>query len=536
MKNAIKRVEKLIDTAEPKENLQKWLNIQSKGKWIQSYIPKNYKKLSISMDDALRFAKIGAEDAYTSFGITLFFTQAMIWGAIVSGAYKKVRMISVSQYGKSWFAGALMLRMASMGEPMFIVAATKKLTDKIMREAQMHVQTASAEIKELLLEPVDKIERMLVSTSKDVIGFKNGGSLRKMSTGENFNDSKMHGDALGDGGGMAIDEAALITDAGFLELGRAEQKSIDGIPYLDFQISNPHQKGQFMSDMIADPVPADMLVVWMDLRTSIEEGRENKTKEEILNAKYARTKQGLVMYYLCEMPNVAEGSMFGEPKISEFYKDDPVMWFAGIDSAYKGNDSIEVNLTGLNRINGDIISSVSKSIDKSNWIEGETDVLIADNICKILNDYNVKMACLDIGQGIWLSGHLHRAYESGKINTMIVNIDFSGRPTPERVEKNSYNAKFAYNKRAEMHMDFAELIEKERLSLTEEVYSKIGEQMNATELKIKPNGKKIVIPKEDIKLRIGKSPDQLDSAILALHAILLWGIDNGSSKYYYTDG
>ena len=69
--------------------------------WIIGKRPKHYKRLSCSYDEATRLAKLGASRIAAAYGIRLFFTQAVIAGAILSGDYDEVVVCTPSQYGKA---------------------------------------------------------------------------------------------------------------------------------------------------------------------------------------------------------------------------------------------------------------------------------------------------------------------------------------------------------------------------------------------------------------------------------------------------
>ena len=74
MNSIQEKVVKLCESAEPKENLEKW---------TRGYIPKHYKRINIEMSEAKRLAMKGAIEATTCFETNLYFTQAVIFGAVI---------------------------------------------------------------------------------------------------------------------------------------------------------------------------------------------------------------------------------------------------------------------------------------------------------------------------------------------------------------------------------------------------------------------------------------------------------------------
>ena len=110
-------------------------------------------------------------------------------------------------------------------------------------------------------------------------------------------------------------------------------------------------------------------------------------------------------------------------------------------------------------------------------------------------------------------------------------INFASKPTPSRVERD-YNAKYAFNKRAEMHLDMKDLCENHMITVNNECYEDIIKQMR--DVGNTPEMNKVKIePKKKIKDRIGRSPDNLDSACLAIHAMVLSGA--GTEQEEVTD-
>ncbi|UYY05882.1 hypothetical protein OLM08_00495 (plasmid) [Enterococcus faecalis] len=90
------------------------------------------------------------------------------------------------------------------------------------------------------------------------------------------------------------------------------------------------------------------------------------------------------------------------------------------------------------------------------------------------------------------------------------------------------------NKRAEMHMDLADLIDNKAIMFTQEVYENVSREMSIIQAIIKPNGKQAVMPKDDIKRMLGKSPDELDSLLLAVHSLIPYYSGNRASENKFT--
>ena len=77
----------------------------------------------------------------------------------------------------------------------------------------------------------------------------------------------------------------------------------------------------------------------------------------------------------------------------------------------------------------------------------------------------------------------------------------------------------------EMHIDLQENIDNRNIFFTEKVYEEVIDELVLVSSKIKSNGKTAIVPKEEIKAKLGHSPDTLDSVLLSLHAIILYKLN-----------
>ena len=518
MNDLQERVVKLLDEAESKENL---------APWAKGYVPKHYKRLSIDRREALELAKLGASKAYAYFGTRLYFTQALLLGAVESGRYTSFVVVTPSQYGKSWLCGQIALLLANRGRKVYVTAATKNTTEIILGETVKHLQTVDDEIKSKLLEPADKIERMSTSTSKQKIGMIGGGLVEGISLGESYKDAKRGNAAIGRGGDYIIDEASLVSAETYSELGRREFASTTGEKYISFEISNPHNPGQFFDKLTDENVPPDRLIVWMDVRTALEEGRY-RSKEFVIASDFFKHKSTCKRYLLCELEDYSEESLFPEMAVDDTPLPDGTEYFLGVDSAYKGKDKIKVALVGM-LPGGDMRVCDHATIAKDNWIDGKTGQEVVNAINRLALVYAAKMICVDIGFGVYIVEGL------GQKDTAVVKgINFGAGTTKLRKDNGHYSAVYGDNMRAELHMDVADLMDSGKLSFAGEVAEVLQPQLSATQAIYKPNGKTAIIPKDEIKAAIGHSPDELDAALLAVHAAILHSMSGG--VLIYEDG
>lgn len=511
------RTIELLESATPKEKLKKW---------IRGYIPEHYKRISIDMEEAVKLATIGATESKIYFGETLFFTQALLFGAVASGKYDTFIIVTPSQYGKSWLCGQLAIWLANKTIKVHVAGGSDSTTEIIMDKVIDHLQHVHPEVKNKLLGNYDKIEKMQTSTSKTKIAMAGGGFIDRVSLGASVNDAKKFNKAIGRGGAYIVDEAGLIPDDAYAEIGRREFSSVDGKKELLFQISNPHRKGTFYDKLLDDSPPEGTLIVWMDARTSLEEGRIDSI-ERVVASDFFKNNSTCQRYLLCELEEESSMSMFGELVVDDSPIKKGYKYYFGIDSAYKGADKIRVAICALTQ-EGKIRLLDIEEIDKGKqWIEGVTSKLILNRIKFLIKKVHPRYITVDVGFGVWIAEGLASRHDSYRVK----GINFGSGPTKERKEHKHYSATNASNMRAELHLDLQDLIEHGDITCISEVKEMLKEEMRAVKSFIVGGGKKAIISKDEIKSKIGHSPDELDSALLAIHSVILDTISDAFPVY-----
>lgn len=487
-------------------------------------IPKHYKRLSCSMEEAERLAEIGFITIAKYYGDNLYFTQSVIAGAVFSGDYDRITVVTPSAYGKSWLMGRIANIMAYEGEPTYVVAATQDGTKMIMGHVASCLQDIAPEVQNELLNKKDQIERLATSLSKQKIAFANGGFVEPITTGDTYDENIAQNKVVGKPGNYIIDEAALVSEESFAELGRAEFAKLDDTSYKRIMISNPHQPGFFYTELTKDDaeVTKREIIIWMDALTAVEEQR--LTKNKVLYGTFAKNRSTLRRYLLCILDDDGDGMYAMPPKYKAPYEGEYTQYFLGVDAAYKGKDNIELCLTAVG--GGKIHVEEVKSLRKpKQWIDGVTSEDIIKDITHyaLLND--VAMICIDVGWGVWLvEGLVKRG-----LNAMGVN--FTEAPSKDRVKAKHYAATNATNKRAEMHLDFQDLTDGEKIEVSEQVFEQIKDTLPYITSERKASGKIQIRPKSEIKAIIGHSPDAFDAVLLSIHACIRF---LGNSTYVIT--
>lgn len=489
------------------------LRSYDRPEWLIGKIPKHYKRLSVPYETAVALAKKGALEIAAAFEDKLFFTQALIAGAILSDDYDKVVVVTPSQYGKSWLLGRIAILMSYYGEPVYITGATAGTTDIIMGHTRLAVQSANQEIKNALTEKKDVLESLAKSVSKKRIGFTNGGFVEPITLGDTYTDSLQTNKAVGRAGNTMVDEAALASDAALSETGRREFANIDGTVYKLILISNPHKPGYFYDELTADEIDDRTFVLWADALTAVEE--ERFTEDQVRRSEFAKHKDTLRRYLLCQL-NLLDTAMFEKPRVhEETVEEEFSTWFLGVDAAYKGRDNIDYCLLQVTE-SGEIRVEEIETIDKSNWVDGITSSDVANDIARIAKAYRVPLVDIDIGQGIWLLEALVQA------GVMARGEYFNSAPTKGRVKARHYAATNGMNLRAEMHLDLQDLIENGKISFRRDAWDKVKDIFPFVTATRKSNGKIKINEKSEIKASIGRSPDELDCTLLAIHAMYVF--------------
>ena len=157
------------------ENRGEW-GVTRDGRVGAGMIPIHYKRISLSESEQMRLAAIGVTELWSLFdsmsrqnGDKLYFTQSVIAGAILSGDYDKIGIISPSQYGKSWLMGRIAIALAYNGTRVNVAASTGDKTEIIMQYCQSAASGAHASVKEAMTgETLKKIDRLGTSLSKSI--------------------------------------------------------------------------------------------------------------------------------------------------------------------------------------------------------------------------------------------------------------------------------------------------------------------------------------------------------------------------------
>ncbi len=515
----------LLDTVTPQEELKDAV----KGK-----IPKHFKRNSIrereGFEKELEYYKLGFTTALSEFNIELWWSQAVQFGAFLSGKYKTGYCVATPRYGKSFLCGIMANHFAYEGENCYAVGSTQEYSGIIIQHAREILVKSHPEVKEMLtfgdsdISAVDKrLKRGLSSFSSEGFSFRNGGKLEGLSAGSNFTDpSKIH--VIGRGGNMFGDEASDISPIALGHMGRREFESDDGRKLIMYLISNPRSLNNFFDFMTKEDLADDEFIMWLDVVTAIEEGSIKYTKEELMRSQFTITEDSIRENLLCEFPTERSNFFEASPDILDSFDANGknLDYFIGVDSAYKGSDSIQVTVSVVDENNHATVLD-TKDIKPKEWIDGITAIDIVNKIVTLANRLNAKGIAIDAGGGAHIVQPLKMRRLSGQLKCPVYDINFGGKATEIKKLAKEPSAEYAFNRRAEMHLMLRGMMEAQRVSFVRKVWDLISREMAFVSEIQKPEDRLVKIrPKSEIKKLLQRSPDELDSVMLSLHCAELY--------------
>lgn len=515
----------LLDTVTPQEELKDAV----KGK-----IPKHFKRNSIrereGFEKELEYYKLGFTTALSEFNIELWWSQAVQFGAFLSGKYKTGYCVATPRYGKSFLCGIMANHFAYEGEKCYAVGSTQEYSGIIIQYAREVLVKSHPEVKEMLtfgdsdISTVDKrLKRGLSSFSSEGFSFRNGGKLEGLSAGSNFTDpSKIH--VIGRGGNMFGDEASDISPIALGHMGRREFESDDGRKLIMYLISNPRSLNNFFDFMTKEDLADDEFIMWLDVVTAVEEGSLKYNKEELMRSQFTITEDSIRENLLCEFPTERSNFFEASPDILDSFDANGknLDYFIGVDSAYKGSDSIQVTVSVVDDNNHATVLD-TKDIKPKEWVDGITAIDIVNKIVTLANRLNAKGIAIDAGGGAHIVQPLKMRRLSGQLKCPVYDINFGGKVTEIKKLAKEPSAEYAFNRRAEMHLMLRGMMEAQRVSFVRKVWDLISREMAFVSEIQKPEDRLVKIrPKSEIKKLLQRSPDELDSVILSLHCAELY--------------
>lgn len=507
----------------------------------------SYLKLSCTNDaERMALAKMGALIADQVVpGQRLYFNQALLLGAAFSKnqKYRSIMFIGNTRYGKSYLTGLIGIAMAALlKKEVRIGGATRDKADIVMEKIIGFMPKTNKSIQNGMVIGDDekdvnkKIARLSTQTSREALSWKGGGSIKMFTMSETSKNREVAGaGAIGIGGDVQIyDESELISNSNYYT---ARRFLIESSETKLIELANPMTLGH-LKDVYDDD--STFVLHFCDVTSILEKRMSRKDFDLTLIPKHTPEYRGFIQA-LFPPPEHGDGFFSTMPKISYDIPNKPYVKysFMGIDSAYKGADGLVVTVISLCRSTDGESAWIQLDYQEDlkrrhpQWKE-ETTMQVALDILTIANKYDVKAACIDIAFGI----HVYEMIQRIEQDFPIEPVNFGSKPTESRKEIH-YSATWAYNLRAEMHLDVKEFCENELLYIEKAYFDDLIREMR--EIRVENEMGKIKVEnKGKIKARLGASPDHLDSLCLAVRALVmsgaLGGTLNGEDDIAYIEG
>lgn len=215
--------------------------------------------------------------------------QLQIFSALVLKKSNRIQIITSTQYGKSLIVALACLILSCIdGEVIAIPAPSEEKAKIIMRYYLQHLGDHPLFFQQL--EKGDKVDRLIMETSRDRLLLKNRGGVFIISV-QAHNSQKGFEAAMGEGAKIVIqDESSLIPDAIESTIFRMIAGKKDAT-YV--KIGNPFYRNHFYKST-QDP---RYLQIFIDFKQAIKEGRYNYDFIE-----EARTKPNFDILFACKFP------------------------------------------------------------------------------------------------------------------------------------------------------------------------------------------------------------------------------------------
>lgn len=413
--------------------------------------------------------------------------QSEIFRLVYEPAYKRVAITAATQYGKSDVTSmALILSAIQRPEKILLVAPSEKQAGIIMGYVIDHIFDNKLFLS--LLEYEEALERLKRERSKKRITFKNGGEIMVL-TANVGTVSKQSKDVMGFGGTMLVaDEAALIPDTMFSKILRM----VGGTNGKLVKISNPWERNHFDKSLNSDKYHS----IVIDWRQAVAEGR--LTQEFVDEARENMPELDFQVFYESRTPETGpEDSLIPISWIEAAAANSehiPGLKQVGVDIARFGRDKNIYCFRDGNKLMRVETKEKSNLMEVSGWVEG----LIEQD-----KPERVGIDIIGVGSGVY-----DRLNERNLEPQLIEVIAGESAQDSERF----------YNSRAEMYWNLRELMQPDQDGQSQICIPddpELKRELYEIRYKYASDRKIRIEAKEELKKRLGRSPDKADALAIA---------------------
>ncbi len=418
--------------------------------------------------------------------------QCEVFHIVFSANVKRGVIKTTTQYGKSEVTSmGIITAMIKRKEKILIVSPSTKQSEIIMGNVIKHL--FDHPYLESMVDYAGKKEQLKQERSRKRIVMKNGSEVMIL-TAEATNLAKEAKSLMGFGASMVIvDESSLIPDQIFGKIlrmvgGYEEGKLV--------QLGNPFEQNHFARAFEQDRY----VKLSIDYKQAIKEGR--LTEEFIKEARENLTELEWTVFYECKFPQGGgDNSLIPHDWIQLAVNNGAVRVFdddkrqGGLDVARFGRDKTV------------LIVRKGKKTEKLHQTSDMDTMAVAGWSSKIFDDDELDELSVDIiGLG---SGVYDRLDELGYD---VIGVNVGSSPTDDEAKEKFYNL------RAEVFWNLRTLFKpnregKSEISIPDD--KELIQELQAITYKFSSEKKIRIESKDEIKKKIGRSPDKADALSLA---------------------
>jgi hypothetical protein len=430
-------------------------------------------------------------------------TQADIFRAVFEPSYTRVAIKTPTQYGKTDVTSqALLAAVTTRHEKVCIIAPKEEQASIIMKSLIGHVFDNPMFLSKLELPEGESIERLRRERSKKHLTF-NGTDGSPPSEvfilTANVRSLKDEGQSIMGFGAsiVVVDESSLIPDKVYSKIFRMVGGHEAG---KIIKLGNPFFKNHFHRSFESDRY----YTIDIDWQVAVAEGRF--THDYVMEAKEEMDEEDFLILYETKFPDrSSENALVNE----EWYRQavgrnlelNINIKQVGIDIARYGADKSVYKLREGGRVVKTKTFSKMDTMELVGFLREELDKDTPDIVA---------LDVVGIGAGVY-----DRLVELGYSNIVPVNAGAK----PEGVAADSF-----INKRAEYYWNLRSWFSRGEISL--ENYDKEeAEELEETRYFFVSDKKKKIESKDEIKRRLGRSPDKADALMLCFAPVKLNKVD-----------
>lgn len=421
--------------------------------------------------------------------------QADIFGSIYEPTITRVAIRATTQFGKSEVTAlALIMAAVSRREKILIVAPSQKQAAIIMGYVIIHL--FDHDYLKMMIEWEGSLERLKQERSKRRITFKTGSEIFIL-TADARTVSQEAKNLMGFSATILIvDESALIPDKMFSKIlrmvgGGKGRKLV--------QVGNPFESRHFKRAF--ESKRYEKIII--DWKQALEEGRI--TQEFLNEAKEEMPPMDWTIFYECKFPTMgAEDALIPSDWIENAVNQkgcEGEHKQAGLDVARFGRDKTVYIFRRGGEVKRKETIGKMDTMEVVGWARGyleedEPEILAVDVI--------------GIGSGVF--DRLSEFEDEGTIDTEIEPINVGEASTDEEFKKKFFNL------RAQVFWNLRELFKPDKngqsqISIPNDPVLK--RQLSEIRYKYSSERKIKIEAKEEMKKRLGSSPDEADALALA---------------------